>query len=106
MPEEKPVDKLFAILGDEDVVLGFEALGFKVYITNDQTDFKAVFEQLVKDGVSVCLVQDDVYKKAGEFRNNYKQLALPIFVPFSKDGKPDLLNKIVKDVRLKATGAI
>lgn len=94
-----------AIIADEDIALGFKAFGFKVYTTKDAADCKIIFDAIVREKPSICLVQDDIYNKAAKYLEDYRHLSVPVFVPFSKDGKTDLLNKMIKDIRLKATGA-
>ena len=104
MPEDISLDNPLAIIGDDDVVLGFKALGFKVYAIPEAQDYKDYVHEAVKDKVGICLVQDEIYKASLELINSYKSLPLPIFIPFSKSARNDLLNIMVKDIRLKATG--
>lgn len=105
MPESLSQESPLAIVGDEDVVTGFSALGFKVYAIKEQPEFKPVLEKVVRQKSAVCLVQENFYLAAQDEINNYKNLPFPVFIPFSKTLKVDLLENIVKDIRLKATGA-
>lgn len=104
MPEEKSMENPLAIIGHEDVVMGFQALGFKVYPVKDTEGLKATLGEVLNKKIAVCLVQDDIYNAAQDEINNYRSLPLPIFVPFAKGGKTTQLDKIVKDIRLRATG--
>jgi len=104
MPEEKYLNKTLAVVGDEDVVLGFRALGFKVYPVSEIAESKATLEKIVQEKCAVCLIQESVYLAAEEEINKYKNLPLPIFIPFSKTSQTDLLKKTVRDIRLRATG--
>lgn len=104
MPSEAHLEKPFAIVGDEDVVLGFRALGFKVYAIKELEEFSKVLDEVVSQGPAVCLVQDNIYRALEDQINSYKNLALLIFIPFTKDAKTALLDQIVKDIRLRATG--
>lgn len=104
MPEELSLPNPLAIVGNEDMVLGFASLGFKVYPLKEAAGFKAVLDKVIEDKVAICLVQDNLYRQGRDEINNYKNLALPIFMPFSQD-KTDLWDSIVRDIRLKATGA-
>lgn len=97
MPEENNL----VILGDEDVVLGFRALGFKIYTA----EFEKALDEIVEAKTGICLVQDNIYKQQEEKINSLRRLALPIFIPFTKDSRLDLLDSIVKDIRIRATGA-
>lgn len=105
MPDEFLLENPLAIFGDEDVVLGFRALGFSVYPIKEQQDFKAALDEILKNKISACLVQENIYRKNLDEINNYKNLAFPIFIPFSKSSETQLLDGIIKDIRLKATGA-
>ena len=95
MPEELRLEKPFAIVADEDVAAGFKGLGFQAFPT---------LEEAVNQQAAICLVQDDIYQEHKGFINNYKGLPLPIFIPFARNLKADLLDGIVKDIRLRATG--
>jgi vacuolar-type H+-ATPase subunit F/Vma7 len=104
MPETVDLEKPLAIIGEEDVVLGFKALGFKVYPVKEPQEFKVTLDEVMTGKLAVCLVQDNIYRLAQGEINTYRNLALPIFIPFSKGAKTNLLDEIVKDIRLKATG--
>jgi vacuolar-type H+-ATPase subunit F/Vma7 len=105
MPEELSKENPLAIVGDEDAVLGFMALGFKVYAVKEPQQCNAILDEVVGSRAAVCLVQDNIYSLAHEQINSYKGRLLPIFIPFAKSGKLDLLDNILKEIRLKATGA-
>jgi vacuolar-type H+-ATPase subunit F/Vma7 len=104
-PETKALQPL-AIFGTEDLILGFKALGFQIYPVNDATEFKAVLPAAVEQGAVVCLVEESLYQGAPLAIGRYKNLPWPIFIPFARDGKTDLLDKLVKEIRLKATGVV
>jgi vacuolar-type H+-ATPase subunit F/Vma7 len=94
------------IFGAEDVILGFKALGFHVYAVKDATELKAVLPAAVEGGAIVCLVEENLYQGVLPDISRYKNLPWPIFIPFSRDAKTDLLDKLVKEIRLKATGVV
>ncbi len=104
MPESAHLEKPLVIIGEEDAVLGFQALGFKVYPIKDPQEFKLALEEVVSQKPAVCLVQEEIYRAQEAQINAYKNLALPVFIPFSKDAKTNLLDELVKGIRLKATG--
>ena len=96
----------FAVIAAEDIVLGFKALGFKVYgVKKEATDLVAVLEEIIKQGTAVCLMQEDIYAKLEEQIKSYAKQPLPVFIPFSKGRDMSLLDKVVKDIRIRATGA-
>jgi vacuolar-type H+-ATPase subunit F/Vma7 len=105
MPEELIKDNALAVMGDSDAVMGFQALGFKVYAFKEIREFASALEEIVNDKTGICLVQDGLYSALKDKINDYKNLALPIFIPFSKGAGTDLLDNIVKDIRIRATGA-
>lgn len=105
MPEEL-LNKKIAVVGEQDLVMGFEALGFAAYPLQKPDDFKLIIEKLVESNVAICLIQDSTYNANIEKINSFRQLTLPVFVPFSKDANSILLDDILKDIRLKATGAL
>ena len=106
MPDTLATDKTLAIIGDEDVILGFKALGFNTYLPGTQEELKKLLENLVKENCGVCLIQDDYYKTAQDDIDYTRRLPLPVFIPFSKDGGMAALNRTVKDIRLRATGKL
>jgi vacuolar-type H+-ATPase subunit F/Vma7 len=106
MPEELTRDNTFVIMGEEDLVIGFGALGFKVYALKEPGEFQDALEEVVREKAGICLVQENFYVQEQEKINSYKKLPLPIFIPFAKDVKTDLLESIVKDIRIRATGAL
>ncbi|MDD5731186.1 MAG: V-type ATP synthase subunit F [Candidatus Omnitrophica bacterium] len=105
MPDMNYSKNTLAMVGSEDVTAGFKALGFKVYVFSEDQVFKALLDEIARDKTGICLVQDDIYIKFQEDIGAFKSLPFPIFIPFSKSGKTDVLAGIVRDIRLKATGA-
>ncbi len=106
MPEAISLDKPLAIIADEDIVLGFSALGFKTYSVKDREEFSLALEEVLRQGSAVCLVQDNLYRAFKDQINNFRQMPLPVFIPFSKTKEKDLLDGIIKDIRIRATGAL
>lgn len=104
MPEEDTLPNSLAIVGSEDLVLGFRALGFKVYPAQDKEQVEAALAESAHKGCAVCLVQEELYSLAKESIDSFRDSSLPIFVPFTKDYRTELLDRIVKDIRLRATG--
>lgn len=106
MPEETLLENPLAIIGEEDAVSGFRAFGFKTYSLKTKDEFKSIIDEIARSKIAVCLVEDDIYNLAKEEIDLYKNLPLPVFLPFSRKLlEKDLLNEIVKDIRIKATGA-
>lgn len=95
-----------AIIGEEDVVLGFKPLGFSVYVVEEQRQVESIIEEVIRQKNAVCLMQDNIYRAAQDLINNYKNLPLPVFIPFSKGARTDLLDNILRDIRIRAIGAL
>jgi len=106
MPEDLSKDNAFVIMGEEDVVGGFRALGFKAYALKEQAEFMKVLDEIVRSKMGICLVQDNFYSANEVQINSYKNLPFPIFIPFHKNIEHDLLEGLIKDIRMRATGAI
>lgn len=106
MPEETLLENPFVVIGDEDIVTGLRALGFKTYALKDSADFKSVLDEIARSNTAVCLVQDDIYESHKGEIDIYKNIPLPAFIPLAlKNLHKDLLTDIVKDIHIKATGA-
>lgn len=107
MLKDLSLDNPLAIIGDQDAVLGFKALGFNAYPLKEIQEFNTILEEILKQKPVVCLVQDNIYVLAQEQINNYRNLPLPVFIPFTKNLKDrGLLENFIKDIRLRATGTI
>ncbi len=104
MPEETLKNPL-SIIGEEDIVQGFGALGFKTYTLTQPQEFKSILEEVMQKNILVCLVQDNIYTAVKEQIDAYKNLAFPVFIPLAKSAKTNLLDNIAKEIRLRATGA-
>lgn len=105
-------ERPLAVIGDEDRVDGFQALGFKVYALKQPAEFKDVLDKVAAQQCAVCLVQEDIYRREEERIKSYRNAPLPVLIPFSLGGKMDLpsaslrgeLGKIIQGIRLRATG--
>jgi vacuolar-type H+-ATPase subunit F/Vma7 len=104
MPEELRLEKPLVIVGEEDTVMGFQALGFKVYALKGAQEFKTALDEVISEGAAVCLIQESIYRSAQDQINSYRLATLPVFIPFARDAETTLLDSLVKDIRLKATG--
>lgn len=99
-------DSPIAVVGEGDVVEGFKALGFSVYPAKDGAGCAEILEGILKRKAAVCLVQDTFYKAASDVIAGSRRLPNPVFIPFSKSGRMELLDELVKSIRLRATGAL
>jgi V/A-type H+-transporting ATPase subunit F len=104
MPKEDTLTNSLAIVGNEDLVLGFRALGFKVYPAQNKEQVEEALAESANQGCAVCLVQEELYSLAKESIDSFRDSPSPIFIPFAKDYRTELLDRIVRDIRLRATG--
>jgi vacuolar-type H+-ATPase subunit F/Vma7 len=61
-------------------------------------------EKIVSSNVAICLVEEQIYLAAREKINSYRNLPLPIFIPFAADKRTETIEGITKEIRLRATG--
>lgn len=106
MPEGPFPQPPLAIIGEEDIVMGFKALGFTVFAVKDGSQVSADLEEIISRDVAVCLVQEEFYQAAAPQLLSLRHLALPIFIPFAKDGGMTLVEKLIREIRLKAIGVL
>ena len=105
MPE-KLTENHLAILGDEDIILGLRALGFQAYPASTKEEILTALEEMAGAHCALCLVQEDIYALAKEQFDAYESQPLPAFITFSKDGNMKLLEELLRETKLKATGAL
>ena len=98
--------KPLAIVGAEDIVIGFRALGFDVYPVGKREEFRDALNEAAKKGYAVCLVQEDIYKAEEARINNYRTMPMPVFIPFGRDSSTAFFDAMIKAIRLRATGAL
>jgi vacuolar-type H+-ATPase subunit F/Vma7 len=104
MPEAMVLHKPLAIIGEEDNISGFKALGFLTYSVKEPQDSKSALEAVVKQECAVCLIEERFFRTLEEELNNYRNQPLPVFIPFTKSGTTVLFEDIIKGIRLRATG--
>jgi|WetSurMetagenome_2_1015567.scaffolds.fasta_scaffold112422_3 hypothetical protein len=104
-PEHKNKQPL-VIFGTEDLILGFKALGFRICPVKDAVEFNAILPGIIAQGAVVCLVEENLYRAAAGGIAPYRNLYIPIFLPFAKESQSDSLDSLIKEIRLRATGAV
>ncbi len=100
------LENALAIAGSEDLILGFKALGFNTYALKGPDEFKSIIPEIIQKGIAVCLVEEEIFAACDDEISKYQNSALPIFIPFAKGAQAKSLDKIVRDIKLKATGVI
>ncbi len=105
MPEDKE-RKPLAVLGMDSDVSGFRAFGFAVYSLSGITGLPGMLEEIAASGAAVCLVEEGIFRAATAEFDKYRKEPLPVFLPFSAAGGEGVLEQMIKEIRLKATGAL
>jgi vacuolar-type H+-ATPase subunit F/Vma7 len=95
-----------AIIGNGDIVSGFKALGFTAYAAESQDECRAASQEILSAAPCICLVQEDLFEAAEARRQQYKGSGIFIFIPFAKDAEGGMLDRMVRDIKLRATGAL
>lgn len=106
MPEEKILNNPISIIGDETIAESFKALGFKAYPVKDADSLRQAVKDVTAGEAAICLLQDNFYSLVKDEIAGYNKTALSIFIPFSKGTDTALLDNMLKDIRLRATGAL
>ena len=104
MPKE--LEKSLAIVGNDDIIMGFRALGFMVYPVKEPLGFRAALADIMQKKVAVCLVEESLYQANVAEINKVRNVPLPVFMPFSKNNQTHILDTIVSAVKLRATGTL
>ena len=85
--------------------MGLQVLGFKAYAVSSKEEILTALEEIARAHCALCLVQENVYSLAKEQFDAYKSQPLPVCITFSKDGNMELLEGLLRETKLKATGA-
>ncbi len=95
-----------AILGDQDLIFGFQGLGFKTYPLKDQQQLESILREIIEKKFAICLVQENIFELGKEKFELYRHSALPVFIPFGKGVTSQVLHNMVGAIKLRATGVI
>ncbi len=106
MPDKIIENHNFAIIGREEAVISFKAIGFDTYpIINDKSVRDAI-KEIVSKAIKICLVEESFFVDNKDLFIDFKEKTFPIFVPFSVKESKGSMEELVKEIRLKATGKI
>lgn len=106
MPDQEKNQQPLAIIGNEEVVAGFRALGFRVYPAAGLQETRKALQEALRQRPGVCLIEADTYALVKQDLAVYEAAAMPVFVPFSKDAGVPALQGLLKEIRLRATGKL
>lgn len=101
------MDYEIAILGNEETILGFKALGVKAYPVESEEDAIASLDKIMdKQATAVLFITEDWAVKLGKRLDQYRESALPalITIPSQKGSSGMGLDNIKKIVE-RAVGS-
>lgn len=95
-----------AVMGDKDSILGFKAIGFDIYPTNNKEETASTLNSLVEDGYALIYITEETANGITEEISKYRDGYFPaiILIPGSK-GSMGIGMKFVKESIEKAVGA-
>ncbi|MFQ6108671.1 MAG: V-type ATP synthase subunit F [Candidatus Aminicenantales bacterium] len=95
-----------AIVGEEDLVLGFRALGMKVFSPRNLGEARQAFKRIEKEGFAVCFVHEVLLESLEMERKELSQKYCPVVVGYSDYRKiTDYLERMMRKMAIKATGS-
>lgn len=95
-----------AVVGEEDFVFAFKALGFEVFTPKDEEEAKKVMETIERENFALCFLHQDLFELLKEEREALGKKLCPVVVGF-RDYREveDHLEKIMRETSVKATGS-
>ena len=95
-----------AIIGEEDLVLAFRALGIKVFSPRDSEEARQILKKVEKQGYAVCFLHEVFFESLEDERAAMSQKYYPVVVGYSDYRKiTDYLEKVMKEMAVRATGS-
>lgn len=98
--------KKIAIMGDKGSVLGFKAVGFEVFETENPVESTKILDQLAKGDYGIVFVTEQVYSTISDYIDTFKDMQTPAIIPIpGKDGSMGIgMSNLSKNVE-RAVGA-
>jgi len=95
-----------AVVGEADIIFALRALGMKVFSPKNLEEAKRVMETLEKENFAICFLHEKFLEPLKEEREALREKFCPVVVGFSDYRKlTDYLEKMMKDMAIKATGS-
>jgi vacuolar-type H+-ATPase subunit F/Vma7 len=95
-----------AVIGEEDMLFAFRALGFKTYSPRHLDEAREILNGLEKDNIALCFLYQSYFESLQEEREALGKKFVPVVVGFSDYRKiPDHLENMMKEMAVKATGS-
>lgn len=95
-----------AVIGDKGSVLGFKAIGFDAFETDEETSIGALVSRLEKEEYGIIFVTEEIIAANPDVVEKYKDEMLPAIIPIpSRNGSLGIgMDNIHKNVE-RAVGA-
>lgn len=95
-----------AVIGNQDVILPFQVIGFDLFPVMDPKDAKPILKQLADEDYGIVYITEDIAKDIPETINFYDGQVTPavILIPTHKENLGIGLQRIQDNVE-KAVGA-
>lgn len=93
-----------AVVGERDVVAGFQAAGLAVFPAEPGPAAAALVERLVRQGFRVVFFTDDLFDSLGPLLERYRGAAVPCLVALASGGAQPSVERF-KEVVKRAVGA-
>lgn len=95
-----------AVIGDDDVIFAFKALGFKTYSPENVEEARRMLAALEEEDVALCFLHEKYFEPLREERKALEKKLCPVVVVYS-DFKTvtDYLGNMIREMAIKATGS-
>lgn len=95
-----------AVIGDEDLVFAFRALGIKAYSPRNLKEAREILERLEQDNIALCFLHQSFLEPLQEEREALGKKLIPVVVGFSDYRTiQDHLENLMREMAVKATGS-
>lgn len=95
-----------AVVGAEDLVYGFRALGFDVFSPGDEDEAREVLKTIGRGDYALCLLHQSLFEPLKEERAALAGRFLPAVVGFSDfRSAVAMLDAMLREMAVKATGS-
>ena len=106
MSENLQTNRKIGVIGDKDSVLGFMAVGFRVFMTDDPKKAAEILENAIDSGFAVMYITDDLLAEIPESYEKYKTEPMLAIIPIpSKTGALGIGMANIKRSVERAVGA-
>ena len=98
------MQKKIAVVGEKYSIMGFRAVGFKVFETSDAKTTTRLLEQLVAEDYGVVFITEQAMQPVIDVVDRYKEYQTPAIIPIP--GRAGSLNIGMESVRKSVERAV